>query len=83
MRDPRFCPVAGDELSSLLYSVDVLGRLEPAQFEELNPAAFGMVVTDQSGSQRGLFLPDIESIETADQQVAVAAREAGSNPASR
>ena len=79
-RDPRFRPVSGDELPSLLYSVDVLGSLEPARFEDLNPAAFGVVVTDQSGARRGLLLPDIESIETAGQQVGVAARKAGIKP---
>lgn len=79
-RDPRFRPVSGDELPSLHYSVDVLGSLEPVRFEDLNPAAFGVVVTDQSGSRRGLLLPDIESIETADQQVGVAARKAGIKP---
>ena len=79
-RDPRFPPVSGDELPSLFYSVDVLGGLEPAQFEDLNPADFGLVVTDRSGSRRGLLLPDIESIETAGQQVGVAARKAGIKP---
>lgn len=79
-RDPRFRPVSGHELPSLLYSVDVLGSLEPAQFEDLNPAAFGVVVTDQSGLRRGLLLPDIESIETADLQVGVAAKKAGIKP---
>jgi AmmeMemoRadiSam system protein A len=79
-RDPRFRPLSGEELPSLLYSVDVLGSLEPARFEDLNPAAFGVVVTDQLGSRRGLLLPDIESVETADQQVGVAARKAGIKP---
>lgn len=79
-RDPRFPVVSCDELPALRYSVDVLGRLEPARFEDLNPAAFGVVVTDESGSRRGLLLPDIESIETADQQVGVAARKAGIKP---
>ncbi|MDT5268481.1 MAG: hypothetical protein QOH49_667 [Acidobacteriota bacterium] len=79
-RDPRFRPISGEELPSLLYSVDVLGSLEPAQFEDLNPAVFGVVVADQSGSRRGLLLPDIESIETASQQVGVAARKAGIKP---
>jgi AmmeMemoRadiSam system protein A len=79
-RDPRFHPISDDELPSLLYSVDVLGSLEPAQFEDLNPAAFGVVVTDRSGSRRGLLLPDIESIKTAGQQVGVAARKAGIKP---
>ncbi len=76
-RDPRFPPLSAKELSSLLYSVDVLGGLEPARFEDLNPAVFGVVVTDQSGARRGLLLPDIESIETPGQQVGVAARKAG------
>jgi AmmeMemoRadiSam system protein A len=79
-RDPRFRPVLVDELPSLLYSVDVLGSLEPARFEDLNPTAFGVAVTNLSGSRRGLLLPDIESIETADQQVGVAARKAGIKP---
>jgi AmmeMemoRadiSam system protein A len=79
-RDPRFRPVSGGELPSLIYSVDVLGSLEPARFEDLNPATFGVVVIDQSGSRRGLLLPNIESIETADQQVGVAARKAGIEP---
>ena len=79
-RDPRFRPVACDELPSLLYSVDVLGSLEPTRLEDLNPAAFGVVVTDRSGSRRGLLLPAIESIETADQQVRVAAGKAGIQP---
>ena len=79
-RDPRFRPVSCDELKSLRYSVDVLGSPEPARFEDLNPAAFGVVVTDESGSRRGLLLPAIESIETPGQQVGVAARKAGIKP---
>lgn len=78
--DLRFRPVSEAELPWLRYSVDVLGSPEPARFEDLNPAIFGVVVTDQSGSRRGLLLPDIESIETAGQQVGVAARKAGIKP---
>lgn len=76
-RDPRFEPLSADELSTLRYSVDVLGRLEPAEFEDLNPSVFGVVVTNHSGSRRGLLLPAIESIGTPGQQVGVAARKAG------
>ncbi len=79
-RDPRFKPLSGDELPSLRYSVDVLGSLEPAEFEDLNPSLFGVVVTDYSGRRRGLLLPAIESITTAGQQVGVAARKAGIEP---
>ena len=80
-RDPRFEPLSADELPSLRYSVDVLGSLEPAEFEELDPAVFGVVVTDYTGSRRGLLLPALENIRTAGQQVCVAASKAGINPA--
>jgi MEMO1 family protein len=76
-RDPRFNPLSGDELPSLRYSVDVLGRLEPAEFDDLNPSVFGVVVTNHSGSRRGLLLPSIEGVGTPGQQVGVAARKAG------
>jgi AmmeMemoRadiSam system protein A len=76
-RDPRFEPLSGDELPALRYSVDILGRLEPAEFEDLDPSVYGVVVTDRAGSRRGLLLPAIESIGTARQQVGVAARKAG------
>lgn len=76
-RDPRFKPLSCDELPSLHYSVDVLGRLEPSEFDDLNPSVFGVVVTNHSGSRRGLLLPAIESIKTTAEQVSVAARKAG------
>src|SRR5215212_6401489 len=74
--DPRFQPLSSDEIPSLRYSVDVLGRLEPAEFDELDPSVFGVVVTDDLGSRRGLLLPAIEGIKTAAQQVSVAAMKA-------
>jgi AmmeMemoRadiSam system protein A len=79
-RDPRFRPVSADELSLLRYSVDVLGGLEPAALEDLDPAVFGVVVVDGSGARRGLLLPNIDGIGTASQQVGVAARKAGIGP---
>jgi AmmeMemoRadiSam system protein A len=79
-RDPRFRRVSADELSLLRYSVDVLGGLEAAALEDLNPAVFGVVVVDDSGTRRGLLLPNIDGISTASQQVGVAARKAGIGP---
>jgi len=38
------------------------------------------VVTNDSGTRRGLLLPNIDGIRTADQQVGVAARKAGISP---
>ncbi len=76
-RDPRFPPVSEDELPDLRYSVDVLHAPEPARFEDLDPKIYGVIVEDESGLRRGLLLPDIEGVETASQQVEIAARKAG------
>jgi AmmeMemoRadiSam system protein A/AmmeMemoRadiSam system protein B len=76
-RDPRFPPVKAVELSHLRYSVDVLSEPEPARFEELDPAIYGVIVEDEAGLNRGLLLPDIEGIETVSQQVEIAMRKAG------
>ena len=75
-RDPRFLPVAISELPHLRYSVDVLSTPEPARFEDLNPKAYGLIVEDKRG-RRGLLLPDLEGVETSEQQLQIAARKAG------
>lgn len=79
-RDPRFPPVAPDELSHLRYSVDVLSTPEPAKFEELDPKVYGVIVEDEAGARRGLLLPDLPGVETVSQQVDIAARKAGIKP---
>jgi AmmeMemoRadiSam system protein A len=57
--DPRFSPVAADELSELHLEISVLGPLEPI---EPRPDAFtigvhGLVV--EEGIKRGLLLPQV------------------------
>jgi AmmeMemoRadiSam system protein A len=75
-RDPRFDPVAEDELSDLEYTVDVLTEPEPVcSFEELDPKRYGVIV--ESGYKRGLLLPDLEGVDTVEYQVSIAARKAG------
>ncbi len=76
-RDPRFEPVSPEELAGLRYSVDVLQSPEPAEFEDLDPKVYGVIVEDQTGRLRGLLLPDIPGVETARQQVDIASRKAG------
>lgn len=75
-RDPRFSEVTEDELDNLRYSVDVLMAAEPAEMEDLDPQVFGVIVEDDEG-RRGLLLPDIPGIESAQQQVEIASRKAG------
>lgn len=76
-RDPRFFPIGEDELPCLCYSVDVLFEPEPAEFKDLDPSRYGVIVEDAAGIRRGLLLPDIEGVETAEQQFQIAARKAG------
>jgi AmmeMemoRadiSam system protein A/AmmeMemoRadiSam system protein B len=79
-RDPRFDQVSASELANLRYSVDILGAPEPAAFEDLDPKVYGVIVEDESGRLRGLLLPDITGVDTARQQVDIAARKAGIAP---
>jgi AmmeMemoRadiSam system protein A/AmmeMemoRadiSam system protein B len=80
MRDPRFSPVAAEELADLRYSVDVLEAPEPAIFADLDPKIYGVIVEDKSENFRGLLLPDIAGVETVEKQVEIAARKAGIAP---
>ena len=73
-RDPRFDPVDVDELSELVYSVDVLGAPEPIASEaELDPKRYGVIVSTPDG-RRGLLLPDLDGVDTAQEQVEIAAQ---------
>ncbi len=76
VEDPRFAPVAEDELDELIYSVDVLSPAEPIKSkDELDVKRYGVIVT--SGRKRGLLLPNLEGIDTVDQQVSIARKKAG------
>jgi MEMO1 family protein len=81
-RDPRFSPVSAEELSQLQYSVDVLSAPEPATIADLDPAVYGVIVEDESGSHRGLLLPDLEGVDSVAKQIEIASRKAGIPPES-
>ena len=74
-RDPRFPPVGEEELSSLEISVDILSEPEPCGIDDLDPRRYGLIV--ESGFRRGLLLPDLPSVETTSQQLAIAKMKAG------
>ncbi|WP_326907226.1 AmmeMemoRadiSam system protein A [Sedimentibacter sp. MB31-C6] len=76
LEDPRFNPVTKNELSKIEYSVDVLGEKEPVDsIEELNPKRYGVIVT--KGRKSGLLLPNLEGINTPEEQVSIALKKAG------
>jgi len=74
--DPRFEPVAEEELSELIYNVDVLSAPEPVlSEEELDVKRFGVIVT--KGHRRGLLLPDLDGVNTVRKQIDIAKQKAG------
>jgi len=78
-RDPRFPPVEPHELPELTYSVDVLEEPEEiSSMDELNPKEYGVIVSSHGRS--GLLLPDLEGVDTPEQQVRIAMMKAGIMP---
>jgi len=76
--DPRFDPLRPDELDDLEVSVDVLQPPEPASFDDLDPKRWGVIVS--ADWRRGLLLPDLEGVDTPEQQLSIAMRKAGIAP---
>lgn len=78
-QDPRFPPVSPSELGELSYNVDILTPPEPVQREtHLDPRRFGVIV--ESGRRRGLLLPDLDGIDTVEEQINICRQKAGILP---
>ena len=76
VRDPRFHAVEPEELDRLVYSVDVLGDTEEIDSaEELEVKRYGVVVS--RGRRRGLLLPNLEGVDTVEEQIRIAKQKAG------
>lgn len=74
--DPRFSPITETELDQLIISVDVLGSMEKINTpDQLDVRRYGVVVT--KGYRRGLLLPNLEGVDTVQDQVAIAKQKAG------
>jgi AmmeMemoRadiSam system protein A len=69
-RDPRFPPVSPEELDELDISVDVLSAPEPVDsLDQLDPERYGLIVQSvENPYKRGLLLPDLPGIATAEEQ---------------
>jgi MEMO1 family protein len=77
--DPRFSPITPDELKDLDYSVDVLTTPEPIEDEsQLDPRKYGVIV--EAGWRRGLLLPDLEGVDTAEYQIDICRQKGGISP---
>lgn len=76
LSDPRFPKVRADELPELEISVDVLGKPFPvADKRLLDPLRYGVIVT--LGGRQGLLLPNLEGVDTVDDQIMIALDKAG------
>lgn len=79
-RDPRFFPVRPGELENLHISVDVLEAPEEvAGRDDLDPKRYGIILRTDDGRQ-ALLLPDLEGVDTVEQQVDITCRKGGIDP---
>ena len=78
-RDPRFDKVREDELELLEISVDILGEPEDIDGpDQLDVKRYGVIVS--CGFKRGLLLPDLEGVDTVEEQIDIARRKGGIDP---
>jgi MEMO1 family protein len=73
--DPRFAPMGEEELEELTCSVDILSPNEPCTLDDLDPSRYGVIVL--TGCRRGVLLPDLEGVDTVENQVGIALQKAG------
>ena len=77
--DPRFEEVTKEELDSIVYSVDILHEPEKiTSKDELDVEKYGIIVS--AGYRRGLLLPNLEGIDTVDEQISIALKKANISP---
>lgn len=75
-QDPRFDAVTPEELNDLVYSVDILSEAQPVKsLAELDVIRYGVIV--QKGRRSGLLLPNLDGVDTPEQQVEIALQKAG------
>ncbi|MGM0381054.1 MAG: AmmeMemoRadiSam system protein A [bacterium] len=78
-RDPRFNPLQPEELEDINFTVSFLSEPEEVKDPgELDPDNYGVIV--EKGRRRGLLLPDLEDVDTVQQQLEIARRKAGIPP---
>jgi MEMO1 family protein len=78
-RDPRFPAITAGELKDLDYSVDVLTSPELVEDEsQLDPQKYGVIV--ECGWRKGLLLPDLEGVDSANYQIDICRQKGGIGP---
>ena len=76
-RDSRFKPLSIEELDLIEISVDVLSIPEKKEnLSNHNPKTHGLIISD-GNYRRGVLLPNLEGIDTVEQQVDIVMEKAG------
>lgn len=76
LNDGRMDPPTLAQLPDLRFEVSLLSPLERVRdLSQLDPRRYGVVVTCRG--RRGLLLPDLEGVDTVEQQLRIACRKAG------
>ena len=82
--DPRFDPVQKEELIDLSYTVYILNEPQSVKdISQLDAKRFGIIVKSVNKDEQlklALLLPDLEGIDTAADQVAIACQKGGIDP---
>lgn len=96
--DYRFGPITKEELPELSYTIYILSYPEPVKnIKELDPKKFGIIVKTGPfvfpnekevvfdgviPYKTGLLLPDLEEVDTVEQQISIACQKGGIDPGS-
>lgn len=76
VHDPRFSPVTLEEMKDIEISVDILSEPEQVySLDELDAKIYGVIV--RCGHRSGLLLPDLEGVDTVEEQIYIAKQKAG------
>jgi AmmeMemoRadiSam system protein A len=82
--DYRFGPVQKEELPYLSYTIYILSEPKPVRdIKDLDPKKFGIIVkTQDEPFKAGILLPDLEGVNTTEQQIEICCQKGGINSAS-
>jgi len=76
-RDSRFRELKIEELDEISLTVEILSQPEKIDSKiMLNPKIFGLIISDNM-FRKGILLPDIEGIDTIEEQIKIVKKKAG------
>ncbi|NLN98524.1 MAG: AmmeMemoRadiSam system protein A [Eubacteriaceae bacterium] len=68
LNDTRFTPIEEKDLSNLEIVIDIIDEIVPLQdLTQIDPKRFGLIA--EQGLSKGILLPDLGGIDTAEQQI--------------